>query len=523
MVSILSRFRWHRLLWELPLIIGVSAGLVLAWLRGRIFVLDGHIAGYHWDEWLQNAYYIMHSHWNVTSAFRKPFHGWLVGFPGDFIGYVDAAVLVSSVAVTLMVLSAGLLARVLGGPAAGGLAAFAVAAVPLVQNAAHWGTGYPMLAALTGTSLALGVAFAVRPHHGTVLALVVSIFLALTIEDRGVVVAAVVAPCMLWGLLRARRWSLLAAAVVGTAIAVSMPKEVDKRLGHLPPRAMSMEQKRHHQKSVVARWTRIEQDTHLQDACKDTEVDAFLEPEFFTTECAKAVFRFNTVVTAPEATFFASSWLAAGGLMWVLGGRRRWLVWTVAASGGAAWLVLATATPMPHRYILQFVVPLAVIVPVGLSGLFRQDRWAGWAITAFGALAVAWTGWSADPYGVDLSRSRTRGDWSPASWAPETALVRKTVPTEETLLDCSWHRHTTALLPDFVVEGVAPFDPASAADCQEFIYRTDGPLWVLVDQDSTIPLPGSDTPLSPSTLVRGSNHWTLAARKGAFEVWYLAP
>jgi len=522
-VSIPTRFRWHRLLWELPLIIGVSAGLLLAWLRGRIFVLDGHIAGYHWDEWLRNAYYIMHSHWNITSSFRKPFHGWLVGFPGDFIGYVDAAVLVSSVAVTLIVLSAGLLARVLGGPAAGGLAAFAVAAVPLVQNAAHWGTGYPMLAALTGTCLALAVAFAMRPHHGTVLALVVAIFLALTIEDRGAVVAAVVLPCMLLGLLRARRWSLLATAVLGIAIAVSLPKEVNKRLGQVAPRVMSMEQKREHQKRVVSRWTRIERDTNLQTACENTEIDEFLEPPFFTTECARAVFRFNTVGTAPGATFFASSWLAAGGLLWVLGGRRRWLVWTVGASGGAAWLLLATATPMPHRYILQFVVPLAVVVPVGLSGLIRQDRWAGWIVTTLGALAVAWSGWQADPYEMDQARSKTRGDWSPDWWATQTALVRQTVPVDEVLLDCSWNRHTTALLPDFVVEGEAPFDPTSAAACQSFMQRTDGPLWLLVDQDTTIPQAGSEPPLDPSTLMRGSENWTLAARKGAFEIWHLAP
>jgi hypothetical protein len=91
------------------------------------------------------------------------------------------------------------------------------------------------------------------------------------------------------------------------------------------------------------------------------------------------------------------------------------------------------------------------------------------------------------------------------------------------LLDCSWNRHTTALLPDFVVEGEAPFDPTSAAACQSFMQRTDGPLWLLVDQDTTIPQAGSEPPLDPSTLMRGSENWTLAARKGAFEIWHLAP
>ncbi|HCH64094.1 MAG TPA: hypothetical protein DFR83_14920, partial [Deltaproteobacteria bacterium] len=230
-----ARARW---LWELPFVGGVLGGVALLWLRGGLFVFDGTVSGYHWPEWLHNAWHVVHARWDRMSGFRKPLHGYLVGMVGEVTGYDDSAILVASVSGMVMLLSAALIARVLAGPAAGGLAAFTLGAVPLVANATHWGNGYPLLAATTGAALAGSVLLATHPSRRALALATGTAIAALASEDRGVLVLPWVLGMTALALRDHRRPSVRWFALAALLVAV-VPPAIDAGLGHRAPFALS--------------------------------------------------------------------------------------------------------------------------------------------------------------------------------------------------------------------------------------------------------------------------------------------
>lgn len=517
-------------IWELPWVVGVLGGLALLWLRGALLVLDGSVSGYHWPEWLHNGWHVVHGRWDRMSGFRKPLHGYLVGMLGEGLGYADAAILVSSLSGVVVVVSAGVVGRVLGGPAAGGLAALTVGGVPLVANATHWGTGYPMLAAATGAAMAAAVGFAARPSRGLLAAVAVCTTWALATEDRGVLVVPWVVGMVSWGALRSRRvgWWAGGLALATTLLA---PPLLDHALGHRPPFALSTEAKRQAQKEVVHRWLRIEPAPDLVRACREVREAETLEPRFFTTRCARAVLAYNSTTIAPKATVWPVGWLGVALGVWGLGGRvrrHRWLVWTGAATAGGAWLLFAAATPMPHRYILQFVVPLAVVVPVALGrvgGGLRRD-WGGWAVSCGLCLAAGGWAWWADPHDRSGTWQRSRGDWSEARWADDAALVAAHVPDDEAVLDCADHGVNSALLPAHVT-GPAPFLAPDAGFCRDWV--TDATRfgaarrWVTVSTTTALFDKGRKERLELDALLAATSGWRRVDGTEGFELWVRDP
>ena len=65
----------RRCLRELPLALGLSVGLFVAWRRGWAFVLDGAVEGYHWDDYLGAAWMVVHQTDVGYPPFRQPLHG----------------------------------------------------------------------------------------------------------------------------------------------------------------------------------------------------------------------------------------------------------------------------------------------------------------------------------------------------------------------------------------------------------------------------------------------------------------
>ena len=504
---------------------GVIGGLVQLWLRGALFVLDGSVTGYHWPEWLHNAWHVAHGRWDRMSGFRKPLHGYLVGMVGEAIGYADAAIIVSSVSATAMVVAAGVLGRVLAGPAAGGLAALSIGTVPLVANSAHWGTGYPLLAAGTGMALATSALFAARPGRHTGLAMVLGTSWALASEDRGMLVLpwVLAMAALAWprtGRPRVLWW------VLGAAFIAAVPPSVDHVLGHRAPFALSSEAKREAQKEVVFRWLRIEPAPEMVQTCAPIQVQDTLEPGFFQTPCAQAVLRYNSTSIAPKATFFSATALGIGVCMWGIGGaaRRRRLVWAGLATGGLVWAGFAAATPMPHRYILQFVVPLAVVVPVGLGRVctLAGPRVLGWVVSLVvcGA-AGAWT-FMEDPHDRDGSWQQVRGDWSEPHWVDQTAAVRAQVPANEAVLDCADHGINSALLPENVV-GPAPFLSPNTGFCRDWVSDPTrfgaARRWVVVSTTEGLFDSGRKETVYLDRLVAETAGWTHVVTSSDVALW----
>ncbi len=149
--------RWRAVVAELPLLFGLAFGAWNAWRVGWAFVFDHTLNGYRWPDYIAFAWTIELGRPDKYASFRSPLHGGLVHELGERMGsYPDAAVVVSSVAVLAMILGAGLGARALAGPIAGGLAAATLPMCIPVADAARWANIYPLVA---GTSaLALGLA-----------------------------------------------------------------------------------------------------------------------------------------------------------------------------------------------------------------------------------------------------------------------------------------------------------------------------------------------------------------------------
>ncbi|HCH64434.1 MAG: hypothetical protein CL927_06960 [Deltaproteobacteria bacterium] len=504
--------------------VGGALGLFLGWLRGELFVLDQTVAGYHWDSWLNNAWFVAHGHFERMDGFRKPLFGFLVGSLGESMGYADASIILSSVAVVVMIMAGGLLARVLGGPAAGGLAAFAVGASPLVQNAAHWATGYPLLAAGTALALALAAAYAVHGLRWTALAAGLATILALSVEDRGLLVLPMVLGLLALGLLRkARHWPLVLGLVVAVA---AVPPAIDHSLGHRAPNALSLAEKRSIQQAVVHRWLSIERDQNLVAACTHIQADQTLQASFYTTRCAREVLRYNSRTIGPGTTLFPAAWVLICAVLWWVGGplRGRREALAMGALAGVTWLLFAAATPMPHRYILQFAVPLAVVVPVATTRLagMLQSGWAGWMLKLVVCLVLSGAAWLLDPYERDSITQRTRGDWSSAEWARDAQIVRDTIPDGEQYLDCSGHAVNSALLPEHLYLRRPVMNP-SADLCLQWVTDRNlsgsRPRWLSVSPSQTLRAPQTREKVRIDELVAKTDGWSYVSSKLNFQLW----
>ena len=305
----------------------------------------------------------------------------------SFTGYDDAAILVASVSGLVMLASAAVLARVLAGPAAGGLAAVTLAAVPLVANATHWGNGYPLLAATTGAALAGSALLAAHPSRRTLALAAATTIAALASEDRGRLVEPWVLGMTASCAPRRPRvaWFLLAAVP-----ATTVPPAIDYGLGHRAPFAPSATDSASPRKTwCTAGCGSSPTPTSWPLVRPSGSKKRLSSPS--SRPCAAAVLHYNSATIAPKATFYSGFALLLGLCGWLVSPRpRRQLVQLGVVTGGAAWLVFATATPMPHRYILQFVVPLVVVVPVAIGrlGALAGPGWRGWGVSTAVCLGV---------------------------------------------------------------------------------------------------------------------------------------
>lgn len=502
----------------------MALGLWLTWLRGGLFVLDENVAGYHWDSWLNNAWFVAHGVHEHMDGFRKPLFGYLAGTLGEDIGYANAGIVLGSLSVVMMVVAGGMLGRVLGGPAAGGFTAFAVGASPLIQNAAHWGTGYPLLSAATALTVALAVAYAVHQRRWVAILTGLACILALSVEDRGILALPVVLGLFALVARRKRRhWAVLAGIVV---VMAATPPAIHYSLGQHKTQNLSMAEKRTIQQGVVHRWLNIERDQRLVSACAHIEPHQTLQASFYTTRCAREVLRYNARTIGPGTTPFPAEWILCAAVLWFVGGPRRSQRQTVAAGvlGGITWVFFAASTPMPHRYILQFAVPLAVLVPVSSARLVARlaGGWLGWGLQLAVCGLLAAQSWQLDPYERDSTTQRTRGAWSSEEWALDARVVRETVPDEDLYLDCSGHAVNSALLPQHLYLRLPVMNP-SADLCIQWV--TDRNLtggrtrWLSVSPSQTLRAPQTREKIRIDTLVASTEGWSYVSSKLHFQLW----
>ena len=149
----------RRIVHEAPWIIGVIAGLIGLWWRGYAFVPLPYLSSYDWMEYVPSAYMVTHGvDLGGYATWRNPLYPAILGTVGEAIGYNEAAWLIASICMALVVFGSGLGARALANPWAGFIAAITVPLINPWAEASRWATLYPMLTAATAMTLASGAA-----------------------------------------------------------------------------------------------------------------------------------------------------------------------------------------------------------------------------------------------------------------------------------------------------------------------------------------------------------------------------
>ncbi len=442
---------------EAPLLAGIAVGVGYAWHNGRAFVFDGRFAGYRWPDYIFNAWMIDREYPAMYNAFRYPLHGAAVAALGEWMGsYADAATLVSSLAVVAMCIGAGLGARALATPWAGGLAAATVTTCVPVADAARWSNLYPQLAGASALAVGLAAVLARWPSVPVALAAGVTACLAWATDARGLPIAMFVIPFAALGALRAGASSRARAALI--LLAFALPLVAAPRLavgwGVDTRRQLNTTSYLDVQRGVVHHWTQHSNDDAMAAACRAVPPARMLRLDTLRTPCAARMLAHNLRATLPRQVPFAhigALWLLVlflpdrRGVSGVVD-RALYMVGVLGLALGASAFM-----PLPERYVLQFAAPLAVLVPVawgrlaGLGGFVGQAALFVWGVQH--AAAVAPTR-AFPPVG-------TRGEASYEAWNLAGEVARARIPEGASYLDCSLHNTNLALLP----RDTWPYDP----------------------------------------------------------------
>ncbi len=522
----------RRLLLELPLLLGILGGWLGSWWRGKAFVLGDPIEGYGWTGYIQNAWSLAHGATARVDYFRAPLHGAMTGSLGEALGsYVDAGVIVSSLSAFGLVLAAGVGARVLGGPWAGAAAA---AALPWTANAAdcaRWANNYPLLAGLTGLTLAL--ALCVSRWPGAVFAGLtgLSAGLAWAADDRGLVVL----PCALLlagvGISRAPRKAWLLVLVAGLALSGKPGRQL---LGWDPARALATEQKLEIQRDVVRRWIDDSRDETLRAACADVPDSELLTSTQLTSPCARAQLEHNLGQRLPAHLPFGMPLTLLGAALLLLPGRQGWRgslegLSTHALTAGL--LALGLLTVLVDRYLLQFTVLFALLPAAGLGRLAQTvlpRRVEPWLQPVLAMALLGWT-WSTDPPNRDFATALQRNEVKGALAQTAQDLAAR-LDRRDALLDCTGAGLSLTLLPwlphagqHYLQMPVGRID--DAAMCRDWITAppgAEGAVYVAILGNKSLPLrpPGErPTQIVLHDVLDASEDWELSWSQDKVELW----
>ena len=485
--------------------------------------------GYGWSGYVANAWSIQRRMTESYDTFRAPLHGWLLGGMGEAMGsYADAAILISSLCVAGMVLSAGLAGRALSGPWAGGLAAAALPLSASTTHAVRWANSYPVLALTTGASLALAVCTARWPRPMLALGTGVLTGLAWVSDGRGlialppamVLIAVASASASGW-----RRW------LIGGGFALGMlaGPGVEARVQWSEARVPSLSKKIGVQRGVVQRWILLSRDDALMAVCGELPESVLLTRDYFSTECPPEMVRYN-LTNRLSRHFPLSAGVTLLGIFLLLPGRqgRRGVAMGAGVLlAGAGMGSLCVITPLADRYALQFAVLLSVVGPAGLARLIQTiapQRMAP-VISAAAMVSVAAWVWQSDP---TARQQPTALQHNPDKAFNQrvAALVRAEVGPQQPFLDCTNRYIALSMLPripqtgfEFLNLPLITVDDAAA--CLSWIRQPpadDALIAIHTGQALRVGRRGGDRVKLGASL-EDNDAWRLVLEEGPVQLW----
>lgn len=451
---------------QAPLWLGISIGWWLLWYQGSAFVLSDDFHGYGWPGYVVNAWSIVHQVDAGYDAFRQPMHAWMLGTLGEALGsYPHAAVLLSSASMALLVLATGVIASLLAGPWAGGLAAAILPTVAATALSARAANHYPLQSALaaSGVALALWASQRRAPIWRAALAGLVT-GLAVAVDGRMVLFALVAV-----GILLLQRPLRVIAFVAMIWIGPQVGEQF--RLPSQP--TGSARELLIKQRPVLLRWAQTSNNPELIAACQFEPPNVLPSIEALQRPCAQAMWRHNIHRVMPQHVPFGRLLTAvAFGVALIPIGLRSWRRNALASwwmlGAGVPLALQALWVPYPDRYVLPWAAFLATIVPIALAKI-RPRMLIPIAIISTGVWA-----WNTDPtdrtarHGHSINRIyQQRRD---ARWT--VAPLINTDP----FLDCSGLFVSVSLLPQ--VTSDPPMLKTNTQRCEAWIASPPANAWL---------------------------------------------
>lgn len=349
---------------EAPLLVGICVGW--AWLarRADAFEVLPFPTGFDCFDYLQSAWCIVHRSALGYADWRRPLYPAIVGWLGEGMGYIRAGTWVASISICLVVVAAGLGARLLGDAWAGGLAALSVPLVDFAAQASRWINMYPPLAATIGFAFVAAVWSLRSSNPRALLWSGLALALALAVDGRAIVI---VPGCIVLGMVGplGGMWRSRLKWMGGALILFGVIRVATSMLEVVP---------------TLSFWEQLERQRRLMTG----PGAVFTLPGACSIEgpgwaCSQDMLRFNQARIKLFLPFgipltvgaFVASLIPIGG--W----RSSLASLAVFGTGIAAVIASSALLPLEFRYLLPYVVPLVAVVPVALSRLGRRlHPWA---------------------------------------------------------------------------------------------------------------------------------------------------
>ena len=503
---LLSKHAFH----EAPWLVGVAAGLVGLWWRGHAFVPLPFLSSYDWMEYVPSAYMVTHGvDLGGYATWRNPLYPAILGTVGEAIGYNEAAWLIASISMAMVVVAAGLGARAMANPWAGFTAAITVPLINPWAEASRWATLYPMLTASTAMTLGLGAAYMrwKTPVWGVGAAAFAG--LAFGIDFRGISLLVAVAAFAVAATER-RLWMIALIATIGAAgpvanqmVGISQQKETATAVGT--------------QRALEVRLALESGDPALVQACQnEPTTEAYPSIAALMRPCAWAFVRDNLDRFKDQAPFGVAATLWALPLC-VLGGRgrRRASVQSLLVFGagfGAMFLMAVWARLNVHHFV-QFAGPIAMVVPVAIARIVDSMRWSRMravVMAVVGLASSAWV-WTFNPWaGKPVDDLATAEQHQLLGWLLDGVDLHVDEANGDQLLDCTGLGVEAALLPRLLHDGHPNFQPsATSSRCQQWISspsQASGRVFLMTREEPDF----SGPPRPPWVVVQG---WQDGPRK----------
>ena len=366
-----------------------------------------------------------------------------------------------------------------------------MAAVDFVAKSVRWANHYPFSGASIGLSL-LGLIWCLKkPATKSAITAAVLMALSCSIDSRGWMVLPLYIGVMVYLGLKKHRYLLVFFMLFATQVPTFVRTAFQSDVRH----ELSWEQIKGFQQQVINRWIRLE--PKLRQSCLGVKQTDLLEPEFFHTPCSEAISSFNRQYRLPPFLPFSLIWTLIG--IGIVAIKKDKLPAFIISCSGCSLVLLTGSTPLPTRYLIQYAVPLALIVPMGLFYLLPSKARILKAMV-FGSLFTL-------QFMRPTSEAARSYNREQSGHIMMLNHLRSWIPKGQPFMDCGEFGLSSALLPHHRYAFPLFHQRQNKQICQ---------LWIKADTERWMAIQKTDPLLSALKVTSG---WSLYYEQAQLQIW----